>query len=253
MTTSPRPRTPIDVAAERLREISLDSAEGSLLGSEEALIGQLGCSRATVRQVARLLEREGLLMVRRGINGGYFSARPDANTIEATVSAYLETLDMDPSEVTVLASALWVEAMRKAARSDPEAVARLVETFRPKLLALAGDATFDDVRRLELALQDAIFDLAQSNYIKLIFDINTAFSRRRFSAPISDDDSPEHLKFVSRWRNAKLLELDALVVGDRDLAIAAAQVSRRVWHYRLGRRYAALEGASQYHDDTARP
>ena len=53
-------RTPLGVAAERLRTIVLDADEGAFIGSEDALISQLGCSRSTVRQVARLLEREGL-------------------------------------------------------------------------------------------------------------------------------------------------------------------------------------------------
>ena len=62
-------RTTIEAAAMNLRKIVLDLPPGSLIGSEDALIVRLGSSRSTVRQVARLLEREGLLMVRRGING----------------------------------------------------------------------------------------------------------------------------------------------------------------------------------------
>lgn len=237
MTTPARTRTPLEVAAERLREISLDSPEGSLIGSEEALIAQLGCSRSTVRQVARLLEREGLLKVRRGINGGYFSTRPDAGTIEATVSAYLETVHTEPSDVTLLASALWVEAVRKAAGRDPEAAQVVCERFRQAILALGEDAGFDEVRAIERESQDAVFELAQSAYIKLIFDINTAFASRRFSDPVVDDDSPEHRAFVRRWREVKLLELSALAVGDRDLAVTAAQLTRKVWHQRLKLRF----------------
>lgn len=240
MRTAPKSRTPLEVAAERFREISLDSPEGTLIGSEEALIVQLGCSRATVRQVARLLEREGLLKVRRGMNGGYFSARPDADTIEATVSAYLETLDMEPSDVTVLASALWVEAVRKAAGRDHEAIEQACNRLREKIAALKDDATFDAVRALEREAQDAIFALAQSDYIKLIFDINSAFSRRRFSEPIEDNASAEHRLFVREWRNAKLLELTAIGLGDSEHAVLGAQLSRKIWHSRLKRRFASL-------------
>lgn len=239
MSTPAKSRTPLEVAAERLREISLDSPEGTLIGSEEALIVQLSCSRATVRQVARLLEREGLLRVRRGMNGGYFSARPDADTIEATVSAYLETLDMEPGDVTVLASALWVEAVRKAAGRDREAIERVCGPLKERIAALADDATFDAVRVLERETQDAIFALAQSDYIKLIFDINSAFSRRRFSEPIEDDASPEHRSFVREWRSARLLELTAIGLGDSEQAVLGAQLSRKVWHARLKRRFAA--------------
>src|SRR6266404_239290 len=111
-----RTRSAIDAAAARLRELALAADDGELLGSEEALVEKLGASRTTVRQVARLLEREGLLRVRRGINGGYFAARPDLHTIETTVSAYLEMLHTEPEDVTTIASALWVEVLRRAAR-----------------------------------------------------------------------------------------------------------------------------------------
>ncbi len=234
-------RTALEVAAERLRQLVLNRDEGSLIGSEDALTSQLGCSRSTVRQVARLLEREGLLLVKRGINGGYFGTRPKAGTIEATVSAYLETLDMQPAEITVLASALWVEAMRMAANRKSEDADVAIAGLRKRLKALPDDAPFRTVRTLELETQSIIFDLANSPYIKLIFDINVAFSRRRFSDPISDNASAEHFTFVRRWRVAKLLELDALELGDQQLAANAARASRRVWHDRLKMRFATFD------------
>jgi len=55
----------------------LAAKEGALIGSEESLIADLGVSRSTLRQAARLLEREGLLRVKRGINGGYYGQPTD--------------------------------------------------------------------------------------------------------------------------------------------------------------------------------
>lgn len=228
----------LTVAAERLRAIVLDSEEGAFIGSEEALIAKLGCARNTVRQVARLLEREGLLKVRRGINGGYFGSRPDAGTIEATVSAYLETLDMDAGDVTILASALWVEAVRKAAGADPAEAQAVADRLRTKVDALPADASFEQVRDLELLAQTEVFHLANSSYIKLIFDINVAFSRRRFPpSRVVDTRSPEHLEFVKKWKEARLLELNAIAIGDRELAVLAARYSRKVWHQRIWQRF----------------
>jgi DNA-binding FadR family transcriptional regulator len=230
-------QTAIETAATRLRAIILDSEEGEFLGSEEALIARLGCARSTVKQVARLLEREGLLRVRRGINGGYFGARPDAGTIEATVSAYLETLDMDPQDVTIMASALWLEAMRKAARAPEERILALTTPLKKRLKAISDHATYDEVRALEMDTQAAVFDLAKSNYIKLIFDINIAFSRRAFVVPGIEESYEGHDAFVRTWREAKLLELNALVEGDRELAVVAGRYSRKVWHRRVRSRY----------------
>lgn len=230
-------RTALEVAALKLRRIVLDVAPGELIGSEDALVERLDCSRSTVRQVARLLEREGLLKVRRGINGGYFGARPDAGTIEAAVSSYLEILDIDSRDVTVVASSLWVEAMRKAALADRDEARRVAERLSARIRAVKDDASFERVRELELLTQAEIFELAQAAYVKLIFDINVAFSRRRFSAPIANDNSEEHRRFVREWRNAKLLELGALIDGDAELAGMAARHSRKIWHQRIVSRF----------------
>lgn len=231
-------RTVIETAALKLRRIVLDSEPGELIGSEEALIGRLGCSRSTVRQVARLLEREGLLKVRRGINGGYFGARPDAGTIEATVSSYLETLDVDPRDVTIIASALWVQVMRKAAAADPVEAGALTQRLIARVKALKETASFEKVRELELLIQAEIFKLARSAYVQLIFDINVAFSRRRFAQPIPDNSSEEHLRFVHAWKDAKILELSAVGSGDVELAGMAGQHGRKVWHQRILSRFA---------------
>jgi DNA-binding FadR family transcriptional regulator len=234
----PESRSTIDVVAERLRTIVLEAPEDTLIGSEDALVAVLGCSRASVRQVARLLEREGLLKVRRGINGGYFGARPDVGVIERTVSAYLETLNIDAKDTAVLASALWVEAVRKAAMSDRAAAQELATRLKPRVAALPDHATFEQVRDIELLTQSEIFTLADSGYIKLIFDINFEFSRRRYPAsPVEDDYTPEHREFVRLWREAKLQELGAIALGERELAVMAAQYSRKIWYRRIGRRF----------------
>ena len=230
-------RTALELASLALRKIVLSMEPGSLIGSEDALIAQVGYSRSTVRQASRLLEREGLLVVRRGINGGYFSARPDAGTIEATVSSYMETLDVDADDITVIASALWVEAMRRAARADRTEARALADRLSAKVRAVKDGAAFDKIRELELQSQSEVFDLARSTYVKLIFDINVAFSRRRFSAPIPDDTSEEHLRFVKSWRDGKLLELSAIAEGDVELAAMAGRHSRDVWHRRIRSRF----------------
>lgn len=227
-----------EVAAQQLRQIVLSMGPGEFIGSEELLISRLACSRSTVRQVARLLEREGLLKVRRGINGGYFGSRPDAGTIEATVSSYLEMLDIDSFDVTVVASALWVEAMRKAATGEHGEVQPTATRLMAKVKAIKDDASFEKVREVEMLVQSAIFDLARSPYVRLIFDINVAFSRRRFSQPIPDDTSAEHRAFVRAWRDAKLLELSAIHQGDVELAGMAGQHSRKIWHRRIISRFA---------------
>ncbi|TCM14599.1 DNA-binding FadR family transcriptional regulator [Novosphingobium sp. PhB165] len=230
-------RTALDTAADKLREIVLAREPGTYIGREEALISELGFARATVRQAARLVEREGFLAVRRGNAGGYFASRPDSKTIESIVSMYLSMMEVPPEDVTVIATALWVEAMRKAAHAPHNVIVEKTATLVERTRAVADDAGFDEVRELERATQDIVFELADSAYIKLIFDINVAFSRRTYQGPAADDVSPEHRRFVQSWRNARLMEFGALIQGDPELAAIASQYSRKVWARRIRARF----------------
>lgn len=226
-------KSTIDAAAGALREIVLEAEPGTLLGSEDALVARLGVSRSTIRQVARLLEREGLLRVRRGINGGYYGARPTTGTIETTVSAYLETLNIDSQDLITIASVLWVEVMRRAAAAPKENTAAMVETMRRKLEKLKPAASFSDISKLEQESQRAMLGLGNSRYIELIFQINATFAARRFSPPSVHGDTEAHRAFIQDWRQAKRMELNAIEDGDTELAALAARHTRNIWHRRL--------------------
>jgi GntR family transcriptional repressor for pyruvate dehydrogenase complex len=228
-----KPKSALDGAGSRLRAVVLAAKEGVLVGSEETLVAKLGVSRATVRQAARLLEREGFLRVRRGINGGYFAARPDVNTIEKTVSAYLEMVHTKPEDITVIASVLWVEVLRRAAQMKTPESKALAEKLMERVSALKPEASFHDVLSVERDSRTALFDLIESRYIELIFQINVEFSKKRFAPPSMKDDTKAHREFVGAWRSAKMLECQSILQGDPELAMLAARRSRNEWHRRL--------------------
>ncbi len=224
----------LDSSAARLRKIVLAEPEGALLGSEDTLQSMLGVSRTTVRQVARLLEREGLLRVKRGINGGYFGARPDLGTIEASVGAYLEMLNVEVEDLSMVASTLWVDAVRKACVADRAAAKALSVRFMPKVIALPESAPSNEVSTLEAECRTAIFNLIGSRYTELIFQINIAFSLRKIETlQPAQADTPEHRDFVRNWRKAKLMELEAIADGDPELGAMAARHNRNLLHKRF--------------------
>ena len=109
----------------------------------------------------------------------------------------------------------------------------MVETMRRKLEKLKPAASFSDISKLEQESQRAVFDLVNSRYIELIFQINTAFAQRRFTAPSLHDNTDEHRAFIQDWRQAKRLELSAIEDADPDLAVMAARHMRNIWHRRL--------------------
>lgn len=216
-----------------LRRIAQACDVGEFLGSEDDLRQRLGCSRNTLRQAARLLERDGVIRVKRGINGGYFGSRLTTHDVEEVVSGYLETLDMGMDDVTVVTSILWVELLRRASGNRSADARKMAEKFTKKLRSLKDTATFAEIRKFELETREEIFKLAQCPYIELIFNISTRYSRSNFKDSPGVDDTQEHRDFVRAWRNAKYMELAAISEGDPELGTMAARHIRAIWHHRL--------------------
>jgi GntR family transcriptional repressor for pyruvate dehydrogenase complex len=227
-------RIGLQKAAEIVRSRILELREGEFIGSEDSLLALLGCSRGTVRQVARLLEREGLLKVRRGIKGGYYGARPDPGTIEQMVGVHLQTLEISASEVTIMANALWIEAMRLAAAAEPAIVGKTCDMLRKKVNLISDDADILKVREMEFYIQQQIFSLSTAKYIKLIYDINNHLYDSQFDyAAAAEASNEDHQVFVRAWRVAKLMELNAIAEGDGDLAESAGRYGRKIWDRRV--------------------
>ena len=222
-----------DSVAEKLRQRILAMPADALIGSEDALVEETQTSRSTLRQVARMLEGEGLLKVKRGVGGGYYSARPDLATIQTAVSSYLQTVAVKPTDPMTIASVLWREAIRQAADADPRGVAALSERFRPAVARIAANATYAIVLECERAFREAVFSLIDSAYIRLIFQINSTMAAAYYRPGSESDASPEHATFVGEWRSARLLEIGALETGDAELACSAAQHMRLIWNRRV--------------------
>lgn len=227
-------RSNVGEIASRLRSLVLARSDGDFLGNEEVLERELAASKPTIRQAARMLEREGLLRVRRGNAGGYFAARPDAGFIEATVASYLEVLHARPQDLTRVASALWVETARQAAATKGSETDALVRKFRRAIARMSDKASFSDVQRIEQDLRDAVFVLVDSPYVELIFNINANFARRKFEeSPAASDDTERHRTFVTKWRNSAKMLIAAIEDGDSEIAAIGARRGRQLFHSRL--------------------
>lgn len=239
--TQPKNRQPsnrdgkfgIEGVTAQLRRHVLAKDPDSFLGTEDDLLGLLGASRGTLRQIARILEREGLIAVRRGVNGGYYGTRPSLDSIESAVSGYLHTLDVTSSDATMIASTLWVQALHKLAAMPDRAKIVIMDKFISRLANMDVTASIHEIIEYELDLRDAIFDIVNNKYIAMIFRINMSFASDGFEGRM-EADSSVHEKFARDWRNAKYLELAAVVNGDREIAADAAKRARRLWHERFG-------------------
>jgi GntR family transcriptional repressor for pyruvate dehydrogenase complex len=235
-------RSTLEAATSRLRALAFATAEGALIGGEAELIVRLGVSRATIRQAARMLEAEGLLAVRRGPSGGYFSARPSTDTLETVFGSYLAALNLDIEETFIVGFALWTEVVRQAAiLRTPEAKA-MTRRFRQKLSEMSNDVPLIELSAFEDDYRRSVFQLVQRPYVELMFTLNRAVTWRHYTVPaLGRDGEARDPAFVVEWRKSKRFELDAIEEGDESLALMAATRDRTMWRERLVRHNAALE------------
>jgi DNA-binding FadR family transcriptional regulator len=233
---SSKSKSTLDTTTSNLRKLVQATELDALIGSEDDLVARLGVSRATIRQAARLLEREGWLAVRRGLNGGYFANRPDIDSIERGVNAYLEMVDANIKEIVDMGSVLWVLVVRNVAGLRTARAKEVIANLRGKVLALRFQASFEEILGIEMEIRSTFFELINYRYIELIFRMTLRFAEQKFPEPSCGlNDTAEQTAFLESWRQAKLMELASIEDGDQDLAALAARHSRNVWVKRYWR------------------
>jgi DNA-binding GntR family transcriptional regulator len=221
----------MSAAVTELRSIICDKEDGAFLGGEPEVQSALGVSRTTLRQVARLLEREGLLRVQRGSRGGYYACRPSVGSIEAAVTAHLESLDVRSDELSTMASIIWGEVVQQAASLGTPATRTLSKRIAKTIQAVPERITHHGLSAVEQAIRAEICSIIDSPYIRFIFRVNIAFAeRRQITKKTIPGPALLTVEQVETWREIKLLELEAIARADQELGILATQRTRKFWH-----------------------
>jgi DNA-binding FadR family transcriptional regulator len=207
--------------ARRLRQSIMEQEDGAYLGSEDTLLTQLGVSRPTLRQVARMLEHEMLLTVRRGGNGGYFSRRPSPEGIVRSAALYLRLHNTRLTDVLATAQLLNVEVCRLASRSENQqaqmALVTLFERLENHNPAAGLPARF---LAEEDAIRTAILSLVDNPPLVLLSTILHEFGLRQSDQRLYEGHPDrQHL-----WRQGRLQLIRAILESDADMA---ALLSRR--------------------------
>jgi GntR family transcriptional repressor for pyruvate dehydrogenase complex len=108
----PRPKAS-EVVANWLRRpiVEGEMAEGAAFPTESQLSEQLGVSRPTVREAMRILESEGLVVVRRGMGGGARARRPQAAAVARAAGFVLQERNTTVGDVFACRELLEVRAI----------------------------------------------------------------------------------------------------------------------------------------------
>jgi DNA-binding FadR family transcriptional regulator len=156
-----------EIVADSLRKqiIAGDLQEGDPLPPEDQLMEHAGVARTTVREALRILESEGLLIIRRGAGGGARIRTPQVGNVARYIGLVLQSQgatleDVHAARVLLEAPAAGmlagsdnrdavVAALREAldaeeqSLGDPVELSRAYGRFHQLIVQLSGSQTFE--------------------------------------------------------------------------------------------------------------
>lgn len=210
MTTN-RSRIPkasdVVVAALRHKILSERLDVGTRLPSESELMDEYGFGRVSVREALRILERDGLVDVRRGPHGGIFVRHTDIGKVSEALALMFSFRDTTLGEFATFR--LHVEPMvaRLAAQNGtPEARAELLK-----------DAKADLSTKASADLHGRVADLCGNDVFELVMKAMHVSLAGHFRHELI---SPEHYEATAR---AHVKIATAIAAGDGDAAEKAMQ------------------------------
>jgi GntR family transcriptional regulator, transcriptional repressor for pyruvate dehydrogenase complex len=205
---SRRQLVPLTVA--KLRELIFNLPSGELIGSLADLARELGVGIVTVQQVARVLEHEGLLDVRRGPGGGYFGRRPDIATLERSLAAYLRSEPASHDEVLEITSLLFNELCAAAARcDDPVQLGGLSQVAR----SIACCTEVSKIVQLEWELQEQLFRMVR----RPLFELLTRVALQHADTQRTNSLTRRGFGF-EQWQESRKHIIAAIIARDPKLA-----------------------------------
>jgi DNA-binding FadR family transcriptional regulator len=202
-----------DILREEILSKESDGDEW-LLGSEDDIISMLGVSRPTLRQAARVLESEQLLVVRGGIGGGLFGRRPTATAVSHIASVYLRSHGATYRDLITTQKMLSVECARLAAcNPDDDARKDLLRFYEDRIPDEAHVSTKDFMHHT-IDWQREVAELAGSPALSLF--VNVLMDLSEGSAPVARVYSnPDRQRQTLRRHNGIA---QAIAAGDPALA-----------------------------------
>lgn len=167
------------VHAVRERILTERLADGTRLASEVELMAEFGLGRVTVREALRILERDGLITIRRGSTGGIFVREVGIEQISDSLAVLLSTRDTSLREfadyrllieppVARLASANATPEQRRqlVEIADQWSVGEVVADFHGLVAAASGNGVHEIViAALRLSLESQVrYEIVSREY-----------------------------------------------------------------------------------------
>jgi DNA-binding FadR family transcriptional regulator len=205
-------------AADAIRRDALERTEGDMLGSEDELLARYGVSRPTLRQSAALVVQENLLVVKRGVSGGYFVRQPDSKAVAHVAAVYLRSRRTAADAIVPAFAPIRIEVAKLAARCEDEGLKTKLRQF------LEADERRDQVSFGEFVRAEREFGRLMSEmsgnevislFLEILYDCSSLLSP-------DEDLFRNHPDRVEEYRGKRNKLAVALLDGDEEIAVLAA-------------------------------
>lgn len=196
--------------ARALSQISLESEEGEFLGAEDDLLARLGVSRPTLRQAAKIAENDRMISVRRGIRGGFYASRPDADDAIRTLARFLRLRGATLSDIMVVSRGISERAAALASTCTDAGLRTRLQEFMARI---DENDTPASLIAAESEMSRVIAAMSGNPVIELVMAIGYSFGMEEQGVALFRD--PEH-RAICRKQQRDLCR--ALLDGDGDIA-----------------------------------
>lgn len=196
--------------ARDLANLSLAADPGAHLGAEDDLLARFGVSRPTLRQAAKLVERDRLISIRRGAQGGYYAERPDARDAIQSLARFLRMKGANLGHVIQVTRPVSEEAAVAAARNRGDAD---IEALHGFVATIDARDTPRDLIAAEVLMARLIAGMSGNPVVELILEIGYSFGLdERGSDLYADADRRARTRAMQRSL------CQAIIDGDADIA-----------------------------------
>lgn len=196
--------------ARRLVDMSLAAKPGEYLGAEKDLLQKFGISRPTLRQAAKMVERDRLISVRRGSKGGFFAERPDASDAIQSLTRFLRLRGTNLGHVMQVTRPVFEEAAVAAANRRTQDDIDQLKEFVAAIDDCAGPR---ELIAAEVNMARLIGRVCGNPVIELVIEIGYSFGLGERDIGLYGDPQRR-----ARARELQRGLLNAIIAGDADIA-----------------------------------
>ncbi|MBB4858870.1 DNA-binding FadR family transcriptional regulator [Novosphingobium chloroacetimidivorans] len=206
--TSASTRNLVAKTTDILRERIFAAEPGALIGSLHELARSLDVGIVTLQQVARVLEHEGLLEVRRGPGGGYFGARPDEAALERALHSYMRLNPATFEEALDMTSLLFNELATAAASCRDEALREELRVLSTRLPVGASQ----EIATFEVEFQELLFRMVRRPLFEMLTRVTLQYSTSQEGRRIH-----RYGNGLTHWSEGRARIINAILANDPEL------------------------------------